>query len=79
MTEDKKNVIITRKDNADIHFGSVVKTERKAIFVAYIKHKNALNMQWGMMAQEGSKMVREKAHDLVGHSRDDLTSATARH
>ena len=61
------NAIVMRKGDSEIRFDIVIKTETGAIFAAYIKRRNAPELQGGMVVKEGSHMSVEKAHDLLVH------------
>jgi len=78
MTGDN-NAIVMRKGDCEIRFDIVIKTETGAIYAAYIKRRNAPELQGGMVVKEGSRMSVEKAHDLLVHSHEDATRATAKH
>jgi len=77
MTGDQ-NAIVMKKGNNEIRFDIGIKTKTGAIFAAYIKQRNAPELQGGMIVKEGSQMCIEKAHDLLGHSHEDATRATAK-
>ena len=73
------NAIVMRKGDNEIRFDIVIKTETGAIYAAYIKRRNVPELQGGMVVKEGSRMSVEKAHDLLMHSHEDATRATAKH
>jgi len=71
--------IVMRKGNAEICFDITIMTKSAAILATHIKCRNTLELQGGMVVQEGSNMSMEKAHDLFGHSHDNTIRATAEH
>ena len=68
-----------QKGNKGIRFNIVIKTNQGTIFATYIKRRNALELQGGMVVKEGSRMNIDRSHDLLGHSNKDNTRATAKH